>query len=48
MLYSDNFRVAVAPPSADDGFLGFTIFCIVFFGLEILASCLTKPKYFLR
>ena len=38
----------MTPPSADNHFLGFTIFCIVFFSLEVLALSITKPKYFLR
>ena len=38
----------VAPPSADRGFLGCTIFCLVFFGLEVLLSAVAKPQYFLR
>ena len=48
MLYADDARMAVFPPGADKGFLGFTIFCIVYFSLEIVLSCIAKPKYFLR
>lgn len=47
MLYSDDFRVAVAPPSADIAFRAFTMFCLVFFCLEIMLSSLSKPRYFL-
>jgi hypothetical protein len=48
ILYSDLFRAAFFPPSADPYFLAFTVFAICFFVAEIVVSALAKPAYFCK
>lgn len=46
-LYCDLIRAAATPPAADPFFGAIIITCIAFLSLELLASCLFLPKYFL-
>jgi len=46
-LYCDLIRVAATPAAADPYFGAIIITCIAFLSLELLASCLFLPKYFL-
>ena len=48
ILYADLIRAAAAPPSTDPYFLGFTIFAITAFCVEIALSCLVRRGYFLK
>ena len=45
ILYSDSFRQACAPSSADPLFLAFSIFVMSFFTVEILANYAANPQY---
>ncbi|KAL4447395.1 hypothetical protein ABPG75_004614 [Micractinium tetrahymenae] len=45
ILYSDSFRVAATPKSADPYFLAFSFFVLGFFSLEAAAGCLANPRY---
>lgn len=44
-LFGDDFRVAVTNKSADNGFSGAMITCLVLFSFEIILSCIIKPDY---
>jgi class 3 adenylate cyclase len=44
-LFGDDFRLAVTPKSADDGFSAAIIVCIILFSIEIIFSCIVRPPY---
>jgi class 3 adenylate cyclase len=46
-LYCDLIRVAATPAAADPYFAAIVITCIAFLSIELLASCLFLPEYFL-
>lgn len=46
-LFSDDFRILVAPPSFDDAFGIIAFFVLLSFTLELIVSCYCIPNYFL-